>query len=188
MREYRSEVAMLAEKYMGKPLKEIELSAMLRDLIQGGMKYGIEIPPDFMLVGKSLMTIEGIGKELDPDLDVYSEAQPFFLDLVKQRYSPERIGNDLWRGFEQLSRTGYDLPMQAREVLDDLRLGRLTVRADDVNTMRASLVLGRKIALGMVAAAFVVSSATLLGQGQIVFAALFMMASGVLLLGGVRLK
>jgi len=57
MREYRGEVSMLAEKYLGKPLKEIDLSAMIRDLVQGSLKYGIEIPTDFMLVGKSLMTI-----------------------------------------------------------------------------------------------------------------------------------
>lgn len=188
MREYRAEVALLAEKYIGKPLKEIELSSMLRDLIQGGMKYGIEIPPDFMLVGKSLMTIEGIGKELDPDLDVYTEAQPYFLDLVKQRYSPERLGNELWRGFEQISRAGYDLPMQAREVLDDLRLGRLTVRTEDVATGRGFQLLGRKVALGLVAAAFVISGGNLIGHGMVVVPGLMIVCGGVLLLSGVRMK
>ena len=43
------------------------------------MKYGIEIPTDFMLVGKALMTVEGIGKQIDPDLDVFAEAQPVLL-------------------------------------------------------------------------------------------------------------
>src|SRR5437016_13789321 len=111
MREYRAEVATLAEKYLGRPLKEIELSARIRDLVQGAMKYGLEIPTDFMLVGKALMTIEGIGKQLDPNLDVFGEASPFFFELLRQRYSPQRIGNDLWRGVEQLSRAGYDMPM-----------------------------------------------------------------------------
>ncbi len=53
MREYRAEVGLLAEKYLGRPLKEIDLSSMLRDLVGGAMKYGLEIPPDFMLVGKA---------------------------------------------------------------------------------------------------------------------------------------
>jgi ubiquinone biosynthesis protein len=188
MREYRAEVSMLAEKYIGRPLKEIELSAMLRDLIQCAMKYGIEIPTDFMMVGKSLMTIEGIGKELDPNLDVYSEAQPYFLELVKQRYSPERLGNELWRGVEQLSRVGYDLPMQAREVLDDLRLGRLTIRTEDSGISHGFKLLGRKVALGMVAAAFVVSAGNLFGHGMIVAPGFMLVCGGVLLLSGVRLK
>ncbi len=160
MREYRAEVALLAEKYLGRPLKEIELSSMIRDLVQGAMKYGLEIPTDFMLVGKSLMTIEGIGKELDPDLDVFGEASPYFLDLLKQRYSPQRIGNDLWRGVEQLSRVGYDMPMQLREVLDDLRLGRLSVRTVDPELPRATDRLGRRLFTAIVVA-------TLLGCGTL---------------------
>ena len=153
MREYRSEVGMLAEKYMGKPLKEIELSAMIRDLVQGAIKYGLEIPTDFMLVGKALMTVEGIGKEIDPDLDVFGETAPYFLEIMRKRYSPVRLGNELWRGVEQLSRAGYDMPMQAREVLEDLRLGRLTVRAEDPGLPPAADRLGRRLFSGLTAAA-----------------------------------
>src|SRR5262249_26502047 len=108
MREYRAEVSMLAEKYIGRQLKDIQLSALIRDLVQGAVKYGLEIPPDFMLVGKALMTVESIAKELDPNLDVFEEASPYFTSIIKQRYSPERIGNELFRGAMQLSRAGYD--------------------------------------------------------------------------------
>lgn len=153
MREYRADVALLAEKYLGKPLKEIDLSAMIRDLVQGAMKFGLEIPTDFLMVGKALMTIEGIGKQLDPDLDVFAEAQPYFMKLLRQRYSPQRIGNDLIRGVEQLSRAGYDVPLQAREVLDDLRLGRLQVKAVDPALPAAADRLGRRVFSGLVVAA-----------------------------------
>jgi ubiquinone biosynthesis protein len=162
MREYRAEVSMLAEKYLGRPLKEIELSAMIRDLVQGGLKYGIEIPPDFMMVGKSLMTIEGIGKQIDPDLDVFGEASPYFFELLRKRYSPQRLGNELWRGVEQLSRAGYDMPMQIREVLDDLRLGRLVLRTSDPGLPRVIDRLGRRVFSGLLLAALVGSGAMLL--------------------------
>jgi ubiquinone biosynthesis protein len=180
MREYRAEVATLAEKYLGKPLKEIELASMLRDLVQGAVKYGLEIPPDFVMVGKALMTVEGIGKEIDPDLDVFGEASPYFLDLLRKRYSPQRLGNELWRGVEQLSRAGYDMPMQAREVLEDLRLGRMTVRAEDPGLPAAADRLGRRIFSGLVIGTLVVSGTLLvradvhveLGVGMLVAAGL----------------
>lgn len=162
MREYRAEAAMLAEKYLGKPLKEIELSAMIRDLAQGAMKYGIEIPTDFMLVGKALMTVEGIGKEIYPELDVFGEASPYFFDLMKQRYSPQRLGNELWRGVEQLSRVGYDMPLQAREVLEDLRLGRMQIKAEDPGLPAAADRLGRRLFSGMIVATLVGSGAYLM--------------------------
>lgn len=150
MRDYRAEAAMLAERYLGRPLKEIDLSSMIRDLVQGAMKYGIEIPPDFMLVGKALMTLEGIAKQLDPELDVFGEAQPYFVDLLKKRYSPQRLGNELIRGVEQLSRAGYDVPLQAREVLEDLRLGRLVVKTEDPALPAATDRLGRRLFSGLV--------------------------------------
>jgi ubiquinone biosynthesis protein len=155
MREYRAEVSMLAEKYLGKPLAQIELSAMIRDLVQGAIKYGLEIPTDFMLVGKALMTVEGIGKQIDPELDVFGEAAPYFFDLMKKRYSPARLGNELWRGVEQLSRAGYDMPMQLREVLEDLRLGRTVLRTEDPGLPDAADRLGRRVFSGLLVLALV---------------------------------
>jgi ubiquinone biosynthesis protein len=144
------------------------------------MKYGIEIPTYFMLVGKALMTIEGIGKELDPDLDVFAEAQPYFLKLLRQRYSPARLGTELIRGVEQLSRAGYDVPLQAREVLEDLRLGRLELKASDPALPAVADRLGRRLFSGLVVAAATLGGAVsfahdrTLGGGLLVLAAVIL--------------
>src|SRR5690606_5099598 len=82
MEAYRAEVALLAEKYLGRQLKDIEVSALIRDLVRGATKYGIEIPTDFLLVGKALMTVEGVGKEIDPELDVFEHTKPLFLEIL----------------------------------------------------------------------------------------------------------
>lgn len=186
MREYRAEVALLAEKYLGRPLKEIELSAMIRDLATGAMKYGLEIPTDFMMVGKSLMTIEGIGKQLDPDLDVFGEAQPYFLQLLRQRYSPQRLGNDLIRGVEQLSRAGYDVPLQAREVLEDLRLGRLLVRTADPSLPAVADRLGRRLFSGVVVGSGVIGGAVALPHNLPIALTLLGLSGVVLVMHFVR--
>ena len=157
MRAYRAEVSMLAEKYVGRPLKEIDLAAMISDLARGASKYGLEVPPDFLLVGKALMTIEGVGKEIDPELDVMGESRPFFLELLRRRYSPERLGNDVWRGLERLTAAAYDLPQQTREILEDLRLGRLTLRTSDPALPAIIDRLGRRLFSGFVVGAFVVA-------------------------------
>jgi ubiquinone biosynthesis protein len=185
MRAYRAEVAMLSEKYLGRPLKEINLSAMISDLVYGATKYGLEIPPDFLLVGKALMTVEGVGKEIDPDLDVYGEARPYFFDLLKKRYSPERLAMDAYRGIERLSSAAYELPPLAREILDDLRLGRLSLVVNDPALKPAADRIGSRIFAGLVVAAFVLGGALLtaanrqpiLGVVMIVFGALAMLLS-----------
>lgn len=159
---FKAEVGMLAEKYLGKPLKDIELSAMIRDLVKGGTKFGIEIPTDFVMMGKSLMTIEGIGKEIDPDFDVYAEARPVFSELVRKRYSPERVGSELLRKIERLGGAGYKVPQQLEEVLDDLRLGRLTVQTESRHAVSATEHLGRRVLTGLLVCGQLVAAALLL--------------------------
>jgi ubiquinone biosynthesis protein len=162
MRAYRGETSLLAEKYLGRPLKELEISSLIYDLIRTALRYGIEIPTDFMLVGKALVAIDGIGKSVDPDLDVLGTASPALTELVKKRYSPERIGNDLWRAAEQLSKASFDMPMQLREVLDDLRLGRLSLRTVDPALPRTADRLGRRLYTGLIVASLIGSGTVLL--------------------------
>ena len=161
MQAYRAEVALLAEKYLGKPLKDIELSGMVRDLVRGATKYGVQIPTDFTLMAKALMTIEGVGKEIDPDIDVFAEARPLFLELLRKRYSPERLGNELLRRLERLSGATYNMPQQLQEVLEDLRLGRLSVRTIDPEASASAERLGRRLHSAIVASAFTLSGAWL---------------------------
>jgi ubiquinone biosynthesis protein len=158
---FEAEVAMRAEKYLGRPLKDIELSGLIRDLVQGATQFGLEIPTDFTLVAKALMTLEGVGRELDPELDVLSEARPMLFDLMRKRYSPERIGNELLRRLERLSGATYNLPRQLEEVLDDLRLGRLTLRTIDPGAHAAADRTGRRIFAGLFASSLVLSGAWL---------------------------
>jgi ubiquinone biosynthesis protein len=166
MRAYRAEVAMLSEKYLGKPLKDIQLSGLISDLVGGAKKFGLEIPPDFMLVGKALMTIEGVAKEIYPDLDVLTESKPFFLELLKKRYSPQRIGNELWRGLERIGSSTYDLPQLSREVLEDLRLGRLSVSTNDAKLPGALDRLGRRMFTAGLVSAFTVAAVLARSAGE----------------------
>lgn len=179
MRAYRAEVSVLAEKYLGRPLKEIDLAAMISDLIRGASKYGIETPPDFLLVGKALMTIEGVGKEIDPDLDVFSEARPYFFDLLRRRYSPERIGMEVWRGMERITAAAYDLPQQTREILEDLRLGRLTVHATDPALPAIVDRLGRRLFAGLVVSAFILAGTWLIATNAHFLLGAILLGAGI---------
>ncbi len=162
MNEYRTHVSLLAEKYLGRPLKEIEISALIKDLVDGAVTYGIEMPTDFMMVGKSLMTIESIGKELDPDLDVFGEAQPYFIDLLKKRFSPEEMGNELLRSAERFAGMAHDVPFHLREVLDDLRMGRMQIQTVETQMEPAFDRLGRRLFNGMVVASLNVAGGLVL--------------------------
>ncbi|MCC7538942.1 MAG: hypothetical protein IT379_22140 [Deltaproteobacteria bacterium] len=163
--KYDAEVAFLSERYLGKPLKDIELSFLIRDIVQGAVKYGLEIPPDFLLVGKALMTVEGVGKEIYPELDIFSEVRPYFLRLLRLRYSPERIGNDALRIVTRLSGVATTMPEQVGEILDDLRKGRLVIMTSNPAVPSAVDLLGRRIFHGLVVASLVGGGSVLLASG-----------------------
>ncbi len=171
---FEAEVAVLSDKYLGKKLGDIQLSAMIRDLVYGANKYGLEIPPDFLMVGKALMTIEGVGKEINPDLDVFEEVKPYFLDLLKQRYSPERVSQDLLSTAMRLSGAASEMPVQLQEILDDLRKGALSVEVNEPSLGGAADQLGRRMFSGMVVGALILSAAVLFMGDSYLFGLLFL--------------
>jgi ubiquinone biosynthesis protein len=183
MNEYRAEVAILAERYLGKQLKDIEISSLIRDLAQGAMKFGVEVPTDFLLVGKAVMTIEGVGKILEPELDVFEEAKPHFIEIIKKRYSPERLGNELLKRLEKMTGATSNLPGQVYDVLEDLRFGRITVRTSDADGGGASDRLGRRIYSGLVASSLILAGAWTLTADRTYVAGVLFAAAGLWLFG-----
>lgn len=164
---YEAEVTVLAQKYLGKSLGEIELSALLRDLVDGARRYGIEIPSGFLMMGKALMTVEGVGKEIYPQLDIFDEVKPYFLRLIQQRYSPERITQDVIRGVTRLSHAATEAPRQIEEILEDLRRGAFRIQVRESSVSEAADRLGRRLFSGMVVSTSILSGAILVGMDKL---------------------
>jgi ubiquinone biosynthesis protein len=81
----------VCEPIFDKPLKEISFGRLLLRLFQTSRRFNMEIQPQLVMLQKTLLNIEGLGRELDPDLDLWATARPFL-----ERWMSERIG---WRGF-----------------------------------------------------------------------------------------
>lgn len=174
---FDAEVARLADNYLGKQLSEIQISRLIQDLGGGATRYGLEIPPDFLLVGKALMTVEGVGKEIYPELDVFEEMKPYFMKLLWARYSPERMTHDLVRTLTKISGAATDLPIQSHEILEDLRKGRLEVRTREPMLPISVDVLGRRIYSGLVVTGLLVGSSVLLASEAYILGGLFFLGA-----------
>jgi ubiquinone biosynthesis protein len=99
-----------------KPLGEISFGKVLLDLIQEAKNFDIQIQPQLLLLDKTLLNIEGLGRQLYPKLDLWSTAKPFLEDLMKERYSVKNT-------FEKIKK-------QAPELLKDIpELPYLTINA-----------------------------------------------------------
>lgn len=158
---YDAEVSRLADKYLRKRLEDIELSQFLRDLIGGAVKYGVEVPADFMMVGKALMTMEGLARQIHPRLNIAEEVRPYLAEILSHRYSPERMTSDLMHLLNRFSASASELPGLADELLEDLRRGRLTVEVKQTTAQHAYERLGKRIFGGTLMGASLITAGIL---------------------------
>jgi ubiquinone biosynthesis protein len=166
MAVFRNDVATLGRKYLGRKMGEVEVSALVRDLIWGAVKHGIDMPPDFVMVGRALMTMEGTGRQIHPELDLLGEAKPYFLSLLARRYSPDRITSDLVRAALRMSGRAGQMPEQLAEILDDLRKGHLTLKASDPELANVYDRFGRRVYSALTVASLVIGGSVIVAAGR----------------------
>ena len=181
---FRTDVETLGRKYLGRRLQEIALAGLVRDLIWGAVKHGIDMPADFMLVGRALMTMEGTGRQIHPDLDIVGEARPHLLRLVARRYAPDRLTGDFVRTAMRVSSMAGTMPEQVNEILEDLRKGHLTLNSSDPALPPALDRLGRRVYSGLTVSALIAGGAVLIALDRHPLVGIGMFAVAALVAGG----
>jgi ubiquinone biosynthesis protein len=89
--EFEAAIRSVCEPIFDKPLREVSFGRVLLRLFQTSRRFGIEIQPQLVLLQKTLLNIEGLGLQLDPELDLWKTAKPWL-----ERWMAEQVG---WRGF-----------------------------------------------------------------------------------------
>ncbi len=114
-------------RYYGASLAEIDPLQVIREVF--GMIYSLNLhlPERFLLLDKALATLASVGAELTPDFNVFEVAKPYARDLVRQRFSPERVARRARRDSIELVRIGRELPRLTHGVLSLTREGRLEI-------------------------------------------------------------
>ena len=89
--ELEAAIRACCEPYFDRPLKEISLGMVLMRLFQTSRRFHVEIQPQLVLLQKTLLNIEGLGRDLDPDLDLWSTAKPFLEKWMIEQIGPEKL-------------------------------------------------------------------------------------------------
>ena len=93
--DLESAVRTVCEPYFDRPLKEISLGMVLLRLFQTSRRFNVEIQPQLVLLQKTLLNIEGLGRQLDPNLDLWSTAKPFLEKWMLEQLGPQRLRHEL---------------------------------------------------------------------------------------------
>jgi ubiquinone biosynthesis protein len=89
--ELESAIRAVCEPFFDRPLKELSLGIVLMRLFQTSRRFHVEIQPQLVLLQKTLLNIEGLGRQLDPDLDLWATAKPFLEKWMLEQVGPQRF-------------------------------------------------------------------------------------------------
>ncbi len=164
----RRDVSELVHTYSELTLDHINLGLLLRELIAFIRTHQLHIPPDLVLLIRSLVTIESVGRHLDPHFDIARQLEPFLRGLALRRFHPYRLLNQTTQTVENLQRIGTLLPDLLSQSLESIKRGELNVRFDLQGFERLVRQLTRAsntLAIGIVIAGLLVASSLVLRVG-----------------------
>ncbi|KPY30768.1 ubiquinone biosynthesis regulatory protein kinase UbiB [Pseudomonas syringae] len=102
LNEFEAAIRTVCEPIFEKPLKDISFGQVLMRLFQTARRFNMEVQPQLVLLQKTLLNIEGLGRQLYPDLDLWSTAQPYLERWMRERVSPKTLLGNLQSQVEQL--------------------------------------------------------------------------------------
>ncbi len=161
VRKLNLDLADLIERYYGISLEELRMEKLWGDIINVVSRNGIEIPPDLFLLVKAMITIEGVGKRLDPEFDLTVHTRPFVEKLVKQKYDPERVAKEIRRFAKELYQFTRALPKDLALILDKIKRGTLRVEFEHRGLENLTQVIDRvsnRITVSVIVAALIIGS------------------------------
>ncbi|AZZ94328.1 MULTISPECIES: ubiquinone biosynthesis regulatory protein kinase UbiB [unclassified Hahella] len=119
--EFEAAIRTVCEPIFERPLKDISFGQFLVRLFQTARRFDMEVQPQLVLLQKTLLNIEGLGRQLYPDLDLWSTAQPFLENWMKQRIAPPGLLKAIKQHAPDWIEQTPELPQILYEAFDQLR-------------------------------------------------------------------
>ncbi len=128
--EFESAIRTVCEPIFHKPLKEISFGNFLMTLFQTARRFQMEVQPQLVLLQKTVLHVEGLGRQLDPDLDLWETAKPLLESWMRERAGPlatlKQLGMSLPRWFEGMP----ELPNRLEKLFRRLEQGELAIQVE----------------------------------------------------------
>lgn len=127
-KQFYDDMDRIRKKFSHTPLGELNFGLTINELFSVAHNHQIYIPTDFMMLGKTLITLEGIASDIDPSLNLLELAKPYAQQLLVERYNPVKFGKRLLTDAEDMAESFTKIPGQLEEVLQKTSEGDLKVK------------------------------------------------------------
>jgi ubiquinone biosynthesis protein len=157
-----TDVDIFIDTYHGLPLKRLKLVNILGDLTNLMRTYHLVLPPDLALLFKALLTLDGTGRQVDPDFDLIAAAAPHVRHALLSRYRPDIVLKRGWRTASELFEVIAAFPYDLRRLIKALKSGSLRFNVDLNQLNYFAWILDRaasRLTVGMVTSSLIIGSA-----------------------------
>ncbi|MBN2053532.1 AarF/ABC1/UbiB kinase family protein [bacterium] len=126
-RSLRRDLQDLIEPYYGRELQQLDLGDILQRIMEVTLKQHIRFPSEYLMMTRALVIIEGVGRTLDPQLDMISLARPMAANIIQERLNPRRLAAEAYRTARDFNDFLKLLPRQLGSMLKKLNSGTLRI-------------------------------------------------------------
>ena len=140
----------VCEPYFTRPMSEISIAEVTVKLFQTAREYELTLQPQLILLQKTLLNIEGLGRQLDPEIDIWAVAEPILRNVLRQRYGPRAWLREIKRRAPEWMRQAPRLPELLIQTLEQAASGRgeLTIRARELEALAANTRVTQRLLAG----------------------------------------
>lgn len=166
--EFEDAIRAVCEPIFSRPLKDISFGRLLLRLFQTARRFNMEVQPQLVLLQKTLFNIEGLGRRLYPDLNLWETAKPFLETWTREQMGPRALLRALRKEMPKWAQALPQLPMLMHDVLQKSSRGELVLhwKSDDLEKLRSDLRDDhRRLLLAVAGGSLVISAALLLALG-----------------------
>jgi ubiquinone biosynthesis protein len=163
-REFRSDLVNLLEPLYDLNISEVNFPEYLETITLLVVKHGIKVPSDLLLVNRTILIVDNIGRQLDPEFNLVTAAEPYAAQLVKRRLSPQRVFDKTKENLLDISDLLIDTPKQINRLLRKTLRDEISFKMDPIGMDRLITDIDRssnRLAFSIVVAATIVGSSML---------------------------
>ncbi len=164
----RRAIGHLLVRYYGASLESIPMATFLVDVMGVAFRYHVRLPSDLVLMTRTVLTLEGVARTLDPNLVLTRYLEPFVRDLLRDRLSLRRAATETMSTLRELEALVHVLPRRLDSLSEQLEQGDLTLGVDVRRTdqaLRKLDAIANRLAFSIIIAATVLGSALILTAG-----------------------
>ncbi len=166
--QLEEDIEAFVDQYHGTPLAQLRLGEMLVEVTNVLREHRLVLPADLALLIKAFISLESMGRGLDPDFHMAAEAQPLLRQVLRARYTPKSLALRGWQGLRDLATQAGRLPQDLSRALRSVSRGHVQVGIEVAHLKRTGDQIDRaasRLSIALVIAALIIGSSIVMTVG-----------------------